>query len=557
MVVAESVRRRLTPLSFRRDVRLFLALLVGFLIVVILVLLFVMLDFVQLTREAIRTNWETTADVVAAHIRGTSASAISGEIAAMKTRYGVADIDLTTRGGQTIVRSEIAPGDPAFAAVARTTPAGTLRVYFDRSPFDAARRRFLIVAGIAISATIAGAILLLLYVPRITRPIEEMLVTAEAVVPRDPAIEESDFVVASFRQSIAKLQEHEAELRRLHEIEKSRADDLERVTGALTRSLTSGLLALGPDGRIVEMNGVAREILPQRGELAGAAPRDAFGDNEFTALLERAFAERSALARVETRIDGRVVGVTTVPLVNDAGDLLGMLALFTDLTRIHTLEARLREMQALADLGEMSAGIAHEFRNSLSTILGYLTLSKRAAAPDDAARAIESARQEAAQLSAAVDGLLGFARPMQVDAQPLDLLALMRDVVERSGVGAEGVAVSCEGQPAVISGDARLLHRAMENLVRNAVESVTAKGGGEVRVRVEAAPQPRVIIADTGLGIDVAEVPRLFVPFQSDKAGGYGLGLPLARKIVLLHKGTLQLTGTPGEGATATVDFAA
>ena len=83
----------------------------------------------------------------------------------------------------------------------------------------------------------------------------------------------------------------------------------------------------------------------------------------------------------------------------------------------------------------------------------------------------------------------------------------------------------------------------------------TAPGRIDWTVTVDDAPRPNVRIDDDGVGLDPADVPRLLLPFQSQKAGGYGLGLPLTRKIALLHNARLELTGRPGEGARATVEF--
>lgn len=544
-MAAASVRPQLTRVSFRRDVRFFLAILVGFLIVVIFVLVMVLLDFVEATRGAIADEWDTIADVVAARVEGKSDGVVRAEAASMQSQYAVAGVELLRPDGSHVLVG-IPSTDSRVATVSRPTPSGMVHIMFDRTDLDQAERRFHVVGAVAFIATFIGAILLLLYLPRITRPIEEMLVAAEQLEPRDPNVDERDYLVQSFRSTIERMQAHEAELQRLHDLQKSRADDLERVSGALTRSLTSGLIALDPEGRVVEVNQVAREILGVSGDTIGQSIANAFGESDFTRLLEQAFTERRALSRIETAVGPQIVGVTTVPLVNDDGALLGMLALFTDLTRIHDLESRVREMQALADLGEMSAGIAHEFRNSLSTILGFMTMSRRAASSEESARAIENARTEATQLNQAVEGLLAFARPMRLDTQPVDLLALMREIVERFD------DVELTGEPSEISGDPNLLRRAMENLVRNAVESVKQKGSGSVHVHVA---NKRVTIEDSGIGLDPADVPRLLLPFQSDKPAGYGLGLPLARKIILLHDGTFSLTGRPGEGATAYAEF--
>ena len=79
--------------------------------------------------------------------------------------------------------------------------------------------------------------------------------------------------------------------------------------------------------------------------------------------------------------------------------------------------------------------------------------------------------------------------------------------------------------------------------------------GGSVKVRVSDAPVPSITIVDNGVGFDPAETSRLFLPFHSNKPNGFGMGLPLAKKIVLLHGGTLRLQGEPGKGAVATMEF--
>jgi signal transduction histidine kinase len=249
----------------------------------------------------------------------------------------------------------------------------------------------------------------------------------------------------------------------------------------------------------------------------------------------------------------KVIGLTTVPLISEEHKFLGTLALFTDLTPLRDLELRLRETQSLADLGEISGGIAHEFRNSLAAILGYLRLARRTELPPDGERAVANAERESSQLAAAVDALLTYARPMRADLHEVDLNELTRDVIDRLADTWDGIELEVDGDRVVALADAALLSRAVDNLLRNAVDSVRQRGSGGIRVSVRATPEPEIEIADDGMGIDPSEISRLFLPFQSDRPDGYGLGLPLAKKIALLHAGSLQLRGEPGKGAVATI----
>ena len=262
------------------------------------------------------------------------------------------------------------------------------------------------------------------------------------------------------------------------------------------------------------------------------------------------------MTRVEIDDAAVTIGLTTVPLRNEAGSFLGFLALFTDLTPIRSLEARLQDMTTLAQLGEISAGIAHEFRSSLSTILGYMKLARRGAVDDVAEGRLQSAEKEASLLLQAIERLLAFARPVQLNAEKIELRSFIDEQIQQLHDIAPDIAFDVNGPRVTIDGDRVLLSRAVENLLRNAVDAIRQKGDrGSVRVTIADGPTPSVTIADDGVGFDPAETSRLFLPFQSTKANGFGMGLPLAKKIVLLHGGTLRLQGQPGKGAVATMEF--
>ena len=551
--VDETAPRRLTKLSFRRDVRLFFGALVGFLGLLIILLLLFLRSFLQHTTDAIEDHRQTIANVAAADLaQGFDRNVAELQLSAIRARYGVAGAAVVIPGGRRIT-SGVLPENDGVTTVERVTPAGTLLLVFDEGRVRTLRGTFLLTAGVSLAAVFAVALLLWLYLPRITRPIEQMLDSAAEIRERAPHVDEQEYLIETFRASIDLLRTQKQELQELHDAQKVRADDLERITSALTRSLTSGFLALDPGGRIVDLNASAREILHSGGNAAGMHVAEALGNNGFTEALIGAVEKRAALTRAEVTVGTRLIGLTTVPLIDASQRFLALLALFTDLTPYRELEARVRDLQTLADLGEISAGIAHEFRNSLSTMLGYLKLARRAGTPEDSARAIEKSEREAALLAEAVDRLLAFARPMKIDRHDIDLLELAQEVCERLDAGT--VPLTCEGTQVQVQGDRALLVRALDNLVRNAVDSVREKGSGAVRVSVSDGEAAQVRVEDDGVGLDAAEVPRLMLPFQSEKPSGYGLGLPLARKIVLLHGGVIRLTGHKGEGAVATIEL--
>jgi signal transduction histidine kinase len=502
----------LTHTGFRRDVRLFLTCLAGFLIAINFALLIFLRTNLARSEAAIDRTRQMTADLAADAVNRGAGSSLDTLLGFLRGRFDVAGLEIDTRDGRRIV-SGAHSGE--LDEVTRLAGPGTLRLRFDAAPRRIARRNFLLTAIISIAATTLAGVLLLLYVPRIT-----------------------------------------GELKRLHDLEKTRADELERVSAALTRSLTSGLIAIDANGAIVDVNHAGREILriPHDAALAGRALEDSVPLPAFAATLRRAVDERAALTRVEIQDHETTIGLTTVPLRNESDEFLGFLALFTDLTPIRSLEARVQEMTTLAQLGEISAGIAHEFRSSLSTILGYMKLARRGGVDEVAEGRLQSAEKEAALLLQAIERLLAFARPVELNAEAVDLKELVSEQAAQLADHAPDVPFRVDGPPVVIDGDRVLLARAFENLLRNALDAVRQKGSGSVAVTLSAAP-PTVTIADDGVGLDPADTARLFLPFQSNKPNGFGMGLPLAKKIVLVHGGTLRLQGEPGKGAVATVQF--
>jgi signal transduction histidine kinase len=308
------------------------------------------------------------------------------------------------------------------------------------------------------------------------------------------------------------------------------------------------------------MNAAAREILgiPGDAPVGGKPLGDIDLPREFRDAVVSAHAARATVNRRELTwgdADAHPVGLSMTPLFGEDGRFLGSLTLFTDLREVRALETQVRQQETLAQLGEMSAGIAHEFRNSLSTISGYLRLAQKEELPPTAGNRIREAEREASSLAGTVAALLNFARPIHPELEEVDLHEIAAAVAERTRSGNATIGVELHGGPAPVMGDRRLLDRVLENLVRNAIEATAMKDGETrpVQIVVSDGSDAVVRVIDHGVGVDPSFAKRLFLPFQSTKSAGLGLGLALARKIVLLHGGDLTLAGAPGEGATATL----
>jgi signal transduction histidine kinase len=224
----------------------------------------------------------------------------------------------------------------------------------------------------------------------------------------------------------------------------------------------------------------------------------------------------------------------------------------------HRMEEAIREKEALARAGELTAGIAHEVRNGLGTIGGYARMLERAGLAADPAAAVRAILEECETLETVVRRFTDFVKLEKLQREETDLARLLERVVAREQRGREGVATRLRGldAPLVVRADEELLERAFENVVRNAVEA-SARGGGHVDVTVLAAGGlVDIFVEDDGPGL-APDHPGEIRPFYTTRPGGLGLGLPLARKIVLLHGGTLQLEGREAGGVRVTLSLPA
>src|SRR4029077_14102515 len=189
----------------------------------------------------------------------------------------------------------------------------------------------------------------------------------------------SAFMAAAMQGVSQQLREQEKELERLHRIEKERAEQTERLSEEVTRNMPAGLLVVNATGIISSSNPAGEQVLGIRG-LGFRRYSEALGaSSELTKLIADCLATGKIFRREEVQHippagDTRHLGVTISPIRREAGKISGAICLLSDLTELAGLQQRMQLKENLAALGELSAGIAHEFKNALATISGYAQL---------------------------------------------------------------------------------------------------------------------------------------------------------------------------------------
>jgi signal transduction histidine kinase len=246
--------------------------------------------------------------------------------------------------------------------------------------------------------------------------------------------------------------------------------------------------------------------------------------------------------------------------VQSADAAPGVICLFADLTSVVELEEQLRLKETLARLGELTAGLAHEFRNGLATIHGYSRLIEVDAMPQKYQPYVEGIRQEADALGKVVTNFLSFARPENIALSRVDLGVIVRRAADDLRYELpEGTSLTVDGTFAEVLGDEVLLRQVFGNLLRNAVDACDGAGvAPDVRVHgwVDVSHHScRVSVEDNGPGIPPAARERIFQPFFTTRSKGTGLGLAIVQKIVVLHNGRVTVADARGGGASIQISI--
>jgi two-component system nitrogen regulation sensor histidine kinase GlnL len=358
---------------------------------------------------------------------------------------------------------------------------------------------------------------------------------------------------SALQDAMTRLQEQERAM-------SARATASEQLSHQIVDGITAGLLVVDGTGRVEILNPAGRRMLEATGEAVGQDYRELLAD---ALPLSEAIAEcvttgRAIVRRsVEITGVGRALhfGVTVSPL--EAG---GAICLFADLTNVFELEEQLRLKEALARVGELTAGIAHEFRNGLATIHGYSRLLVPDALPAQYRPYLEGIRQETEALGQIVTNFLNFARPETMSLTAVSLEPLVRRAAEELRHELpEGTTIHVRGTFGRIQGDEVLLRQVFVNLVRNAAEACETSRVAPV-IEIEGSIDDkrgtcRVSIGDNGPGIPESARDRVFQPFFTTRSRGTGLGLAIVQKVVVTHNGRVVAGESASGGASIEMAF--
>jgi signal transduction histidine kinase len=231
---------------------------------------------------------------------------------------------------------------------------------------------------------------------------------------------------------------------------------------------------------------------------------------------------------------------------------------------IARFQREMSQKERLTSLGRLSTVIAHEVRNPLMIIKAALhTLRQTDASPAAIQEAATDIDEEVVRLNRLVNEVLDFARPIRFELATVSINTLCRESADAALASGPGTAVDCDLDPALatLTTDPERLRIALVNLLVNARHAVNGNGRSladpaAVALRTRAiANRVQITVADAGVGIAGEDLAQIFDPYFTTKRGGTGLGLPIAKNIVVGLGGTIAVTSRPGAGTEIVIEF--
>jgi signal transduction histidine kinase len=445
-------------------------------------------------------------------------------------------------------------------------------------------------------AILLGCLLCILFLlRRLLRPYRQLVGEAEKAsltAPASRSQDEGEFVLETFQAVVAQLQQQREVLEELRSEASKRAVSAERFSERIVASVPSALIAFDGSGRSIVINEPGRALLEVDGGALGQSAETLLQDLPQLAQMVQECLQTGTLFRreeIEVMTHDRLprrLGATVAPInISPEQNERGALCLLTDITEVTQLREQVALKKNLESLGEMSAGLAHEFKNAIAALHGYVQLLQNLELDEKGATVAASLLGEVRNLSEMVTSFLNFARPQPLQLEEVDvneliaecagelrqLFAQRRVEFVTTGTVITGTAgvpplitgtagVSPADSSALIRADERMLRQALLNLIRNAAEAIPdSQTDRRVEVstsaeRDQAGKQWAVIeVRDTGEGIAPADLQRIFIPFFTTKTSGHGVGLALAHRVITQHGGTLTAANSKGGGAMFTV----
>ena len=364
----------------------------------------------------------------------------------------------------------------------------------------------------------------------------------------------SSYLAESLRETRAELRDKRGEVASLQAINEN-----------IIRSMRDGLVTTDLEGRIQELNPAGAAILGRRlwdlkdesieKVLPGGPRVSAVGQDDSASHVRQEVIYR------HPRGEERILGIAASPLVLPEVGGVGYVFSIQDLTEQRRRESEYRAKDRMAALGHLSAGIAHEIRNPLASIAGSVKLLKKLAKLDeDQAKLTDIVSRESERLDKLVSDILIYSRDQRFEFHEVDLANILEEtllLIEHHPLFGSGYRIERKlpRRPVPAFADADKIRQVFWNICDNSLKAMPKGGTLTAEIEDRNPQNVRVVLTDTGIGFDQAQLEKLFEPFQAGFPNGTGLGMAIVYQIVQGHSGSLHVDSAPGKGAKFLIDL--
>jgi two-component system, NtrC family, sensor histidine kinase AtoS len=341
-------------------------------------------------------------------------------------------------------------------------------------------------------------------------------------------------------------------------------ENAKSLTENIIDSIADGIITVDTSSVITSLNKAA-ELLTgfSANEIVGKPYEEVFCQREHfqSLLIDTLRTGKNHIGiEVDYPVKDRIIHISTSTslLRDNRENIIGTVVVFKDLTEKHKLEAQVKRAERLAALGELMAGVAHEIRNPLTGIKGFVQYLQESHTEEDLQEFMPVIVKEVDRVNRIIGELLYFARPCNAMYSVVDLnqlirqtLVLVRNETTRNKIDFE-ITFSNELPPVEI--DAEQFRQVFLNILINAIQAIESQGSIRIETGVDKdSGQVKIVFTDTGEGISEGDREKIFDPFYTTKEAGTGLGLAVVHRIIMAHHGRIKVEDNPIGGTIITL----
>ncbi|MDW8518335.1 sensor histidine kinase [Priestia flexa] len=381
----------------------------------------------------------------------------------------------------------------------------------------------------------------------LTKPVESMTARVDRIADGEYGLrleEEKQIEFLRLSKSINKMSQNLSESFHKITAEKTYREQI-------LNSLPVGIITVDHCNNHLFLNAAVKKMLMISLSDVQHALHHEGNDNEaFWRILREKKVKKHQKVTYQLNQEERCLLVSQSQLVDDENNVVGRIFHFIDITDTEQLECRMHQTEKLALVGELAAGAAHEIRNPLAVIHGFLSLMNHGLSVDERKSfQVELLLKELERINSIVEEMLMLAKPRAPVMKAKRIDYVLEEIISFITANNQAFTIQVEMEKAMVWIDDKQIKQVVHNLLRNSIEAMGGAGRMEITGMVKRN-QYCIYLKDSGTGIPEEVQKSIFYPFTTSKENGTGLGLTIVKTILQNHGGDIELVETSEKGTT-------